>query len=200
MTTRRFAPAGIFLALALLASGCASATLGGRDGASRAWSFEEPPGTEWSTNRTFDLGSNRILGLFNDENPRYPTAASLRLSDIPAGASVTLSFDLYFVGTWDSSGNLADRWGLEIKGGETLLEMTEFNYAYRNGEKARPQGKRGSLDTGKRILQYWIVTHEFTIPPDRIQDGSLTLLFRGDLTGRGTEFWALDDVRVSVKL
>lgn len=185
-----------FLLMAFLWS-CSSVDFQGKRASSMMWDFEEAVGSEWSTDRTFEIGKNKVLGLFNDQSQKYPSAAILRLSHLPENTPVALSFDLYFIGTWDSGGKLADRWTLSIRDGDTLIDMNRFHYAFRDGTEAVPNSKTGSLDTGRRILNYWTVDHQVTIAPHQIKGGSLSLVFRGYLTGRGTEFWALDDVRVT---
>ncbi len=184
--------------IVLLLAGCSGLAVKGRPGYTISWDFDHEIGSEWSTNRTFDLGGNKVLGIFNDRNRKYPTSAKLQLDKIPVNRPIHLSFDLYFIGSWDSGGPLADRWTLRIQGGDTLIDMRSFDYAFKDGKHVRPHGVHGTLDTGRRILNYHSVDQEVTITPDQIHSDSLTLVFRGYLTGHGTEFWALDNVRIAV--
>jgi hypothetical protein len=40
------------------------------------------------------------------------------------------------------------------------------------------------------------VRQSVIIPPDRFADGNLVLTFSAAVTGRRTEFWALDQVKI----
>jgi hypothetical protein len=188
-----------WLGLALSLAGCSGVGVKGQVGYTIHWDFENGVGPEWSTDRTHDLENNKILGIFNDRNQKFPNGATLTIDNIPPNTPVHLAFDLYFIGSWDSGGPLADRWTLSIKGGDTLMDMTSFDYGLQNGKKVLTAGVRGLLDTGRRKLPYHTVTNELTIKPDQIpQGGKLVLDFRGYVTGHGTEFWALDNVSLTI--
>lgn len=187
------------IGFALLVGGCSGVGVQGQAGYTIHWDFEEAIGNEWSTDRTYDFGNNKILGIFNDRNRKYPNAAILTIENIAPDTPVQLAFDLFFIGGWDSGGELADRWTLTIKGGDTLIDMTSFDYAMKEGERVNPNSAHGQVDTGKRTLAYHTIDHEVTIRPEQIPaGGTLVLAFRGYLTGHGTEFWALDNVRLTV--
>lgn len=186
------------IGVVLLLMGCAGPGIQAQIGRTIRWDFETTVGAEWSTDRTVNLGSNKALGLFNNRNRKYPGGVTLTIDNIPRNTPVRLVFDLYFVGDWDSGGELADRWVLKIAGGEVLIDLTRFDYGWHNGVQVPTTGAGGQIDTGKRILAYHLVTNKVVIEPERIgTDGRLTFDFMGYLTGQGTEFWALDNVSVS---
>lgn len=96
--------------------------------------FESSVGSEW-TNTSTDItpfGSREFLGQFCNDT------VSLILCDLPAHTSVTISFDLFIIRSWD--GNSAyyvegigshgpDIWSLQVDGGQYLLYTTFCNYA-----------------------------------------------------------------------
>ena len=189
----------IGLGIALIIVGCSGRGIQAQLGGRVQWDFETQVGPEWSTDRTVDLGSNKVLGLFNNRNRKYPGGTNLTIADIPPNTSIQVVFDLYFIGDWDSGGELADRWTLKIAGADALIDLTSFDHGWQNGVRVPTTGTRGQVDTGRRTLAYHVVTNKIVIQPDRIgADGKLTLDFMGYLTGQGTEFCALDNVSVTL--
>lgn len=61
--------------------------------------FELPVGPEWSKNirSTTPIGNNDFLGRFGGE------AVALDLYDLPRHCSVTVTYELYIIGSWDGS-------------------------------------------------------------------------------------------------
>lgn len=173
-------------------------TAGGeeRGSVAKVYDFESKPGSEWTTQSTTLIGPNRVLGLFNDVNGRYSKGAHLTLTDIPSGSQVKLSFDLYLIGTWDSGGKLADRFTVTTQDEKMVLELKEFPNAFADEEQTQPIGNRGKVSVEGRERAYWVVPQEFTLTPNDIGGKQVTLYFRGHLTGRKTEFWAMDNVKV----
>ncbi len=151
---------------------------------------------QWSTGKTFVIGENRTLGLFNDRNKRYRKSTVLTIDGIPEGREVEVKFDLIFVGTWDSGGKLADRFTISEVDGNQLLEMTEFPCALIDGDESRPLDNNGFVRVGERERAYWIQPLAMNIPLSGIKNGKTAIEFRGYLTGRKTEFWALDNVKI----
>lgn len=160
------------------------------------YDFESKPGPSWTTQSTAVIGSTRALGLFNDVNNRYSKGTQLALTDLPPGSQVNLSFDLYLIGTWDSEGKLADRFAVTTQDERIVLELKEFPNAFADEEQTQPLGNRGKVFVEGRERAYWVVPQEFTLSPADIGGKEVTLNFRGHLTGRKTEFWAIDNVRV----
>jgi hypothetical protein len=160
------------------------------------YDFEGAIGPEWSTPFSTKIGNNKVLGIFNDRNDKYLKGVQLTVSNIPPNAKVALSFDTYFIGSWDSEGDLADRWVLKAKGGPALLELTKFPATYREKDEEHPVRNVGFLKLGNRNPPYWIISEKVTAPFEQTNNGSITVDFEGTLTGRKTEFWALDNVQV----
>jgi hypothetical protein len=160
----------------------------------RTYDFETlPVGSDWTTNMTFNAAGNRVLGPFNSKNPRYRDKTQLALKDIPAGSKIQLSFDLYCVGSLDSGGPLADKWSLTADG-TPLLSIDKFPNAFKDKEYKLPVENIGSVTLYFRRLPFWIAKQTVTIPAAAIQKGTVTLTFQGQITGRVTEYWALDNV------
>ncbi len=153
----------------------------------------------WSTSRTFTADGDSVLGMFNDENPNYHSGAVLSLDGIPASAGLDVTLQLYLVGGWESGGKNADSFTISA-GGENLVELTTFPCKLRRGDEEKPVDNQGTVDTGKRILGYWVVPLKFSVPSRLIEDGQVAIEFRGDLSGSGTEFWGLDDVEVRLSM
>lgn len=160
--------------------------------------FEGSAGKEWATFDVYSIGGNKVLGLFNDKNKKYQRETHLNLKNLPPDTPVTISFDLYLVGTWDSSGELLDRWVMSVENGPTLLDLQKFPSAYADKEEKSPIGNKGVVTVGTRDLAYWVVNESVVVPPEKIVGGAVSLRFQGFLTGRKTEFWGLDNVSVKV--
>ncbi len=88
-------------------------------------SFDSAVGPEWSLTNTdvTPIGNIPFLGQYDNES------AVLTLSNLPAHASLTVSFDLYIIGSWDGhgSGPGPDIWDLTVAGGTNLLHTTFSN-------------------------------------------------------------------------
>jgi hypothetical protein len=163
-----------------------------------AFDFQGSAAREWSTSDTFAIEGNKILGLFNNVSKNYLQGTHLKIEKVPAKTAVTVSFDLYLVGSWDSGGQLADRWTLSVEKGKTLIELTKFPNAYKDTKETIPTGNNGIAVVNFRKLAYWVVKETVVVPPDQIVEGSVNLSFRGFVTGRSTEFWGLDNVTVKI--
>jgi hypothetical protein len=187
---------GFFVILAITSS-CGTVSRNPSSGSSISPDIESGVKLEWSTRRFFQIGDKNVLGLFNDRNTKFYPAARLKLGNIPPGNRIDLSFDLYLIGTWDSGGKLADRWTLEIEEGDMLLDLTSFPNRFKDPEEKIPDGNEGWARIYHHDRAYWMESHRVTISPRQIHSDSLVLVFRGYLTGRKTEFWAIDNVRVT---
>jgi hypothetical protein len=87
--------------------------------------FEAGAGPEWSHRlvSVTPAGNRHYLGQFSPEN------VTLQLAGIPAHSQISVSFDLFTLGTWDG-GNLQygpDVWRLSVVGGPVLLNTTFSN-------------------------------------------------------------------------
>jgi hypothetical protein len=88
--------------------------------------FKSAVGSEWSNRATDTTPSGRkFLGQFGNSTTR------LTLNKLPPHTSVTVSFDLYIIRTWDGSQAPPpagpDIWDLSVAGGPTLLHTTFSN-------------------------------------------------------------------------
>lgn len=107
--------------------------------------FEGDAGMEWSHTRRSTVPNGRypgrgFLGNFGctdyqeTEAPqaddcRAADLVTLRLAGLPAHDEVTITFDLYVIGSWDGNGGAArrfapDLFNLSVAGGPTLLNTT----------------------------------------------------------------------------
>ncbi|NDV27281.1 hypothetical protein [Desulfovibrio sp. JC010] len=163
----------------------------------KAYSFNKKKASnDWSPRKTFMVGENRRLGLFNDRNKRYPSKTVLTLSGLPTDADLKLEFDMVFVGSWDNEGKLADKFIVSAVDGPELLNMTEFPCTLIDNNDSRPVGNDGWVRVGPKERAYWIKPMTVKIPAAAIKEGSIEIQFKGFLTGRKTEFWALDNVQI----
>jgi hypothetical protein len=140
---------------------------------------------------------NGALGLFNTKNDRHDPRTTLELEGLP-GDGALLRFDLVLLGHWDDQGDLADRFWVEIEDA-VLYELTEFPCEVVDGDEERPIGAEGRHQPYGRNLGYWIVPVEVEIPGSAVQNGEVEITFDASLTGKKTEFFALDNLEVVSK-
>jgi len=92
------------------------------------WSYKgsTPPGDPVGiTPGTAQHPADRFIGQFSGND-----STILTLNNLPAHTSLTSSFDLYLIRTWDGTGYVGagpDIWDLSIKDGQTLLHTTFSN-------------------------------------------------------------------------
>jgi hypothetical protein len=158
------------------------------------------PLVEWSNpvTDTTPEGGRRFLGQFGSDT------VELTLTDLPPHSSVTVSFDLYIINTWD--GNFGpDLWEFSVTDGPTLLHTTfgatdaETPQAYPDNypEGDHPQGA-GAAEVNTLGYEFADTVYRlrFTFPHS---DSSVQFKFSGiDLQDIADESWGLDNVRVSV--
>lgn len=179
--------------------------------------FEAPVGSEWSqTDRDVTpVGARGFLGQFGSES------AVLSLSGLPAHDSVTVSFDVYVIDSWDGQGIDVgpDIFDLSVVGGATLLHTTFSNVencAPGDRNQAYPGTYPGASNlprTGaieNNTLGYHYLYGHCTGTLDAGDSvyhisttvshtaNSLALNFSASLFGLPDEFWGLDNVTVSV--
>ena len=177
--------------------------------------FQGPVGVEWSQMSTSvtPVGSRRFLGGVGSET------VSLTLDGIPNHNQITVTFDLYVIGSWDGIEPNAgpDVFGLAEAGGPTRLQTTFSNVdfsQYPDYRQSYPDpypglmthpGKTGASEVN--TLGYastgsvWgdaVYTLSFTFPHATT---SLQLNFFSALTtpepgDPNWELWGLDNVRV----
>ncbi len=151
---------------------------------------------EWSSRKTFKIADDRCLGLFNNRNKRYSSKTILTLADLPKGQSIRITFDMFFIGSWDNEGKLADRFTVTIVDGPVVLDMNQFPCTLINNDDTRPVNNTGFVQVGERKRAYWIKPITIDIPHADIKAQKLELEFKGYLTGRKTEFWAINNVQI----
>ena len=154
--------------------------------------------SDWSTKKTFIISGNRVLGLFNNRNKRYPSQTVLTIKNIPKNSSITVKFDMFYVGSWDSEGKLADSFSITIPEAAEVMKLTKFPCLLENGDDEKPMNNTGLVKVGERDRAYWVAPLSFTVDRSMIINGELKLEFKGTLTGRKTEFWAIDNVNVFI--
>jgi len=176
--------------------------------------FQGKVGGEWSHSSTdaTPQGKRLFLGRFADDD------VSLTLSDLPAHAFVTVSFELFIIDSWDgdeayTGGTIPigpDQWGLRVEGGPTLIHATFNNDVHASTRQSFPAHMgAGSVPaaTGadeRKSLGY----RKYTMYGDAVYKlrytfahagRGLKLTFYGlNLQGTGDESWGLDNVKVAV--
>jgi YVTN family beta-propeller protein len=169
--------------------------------------FEGAVGPEWSKQSasTTPLGARKFLGEFGTET------VSLKLPSIPSHTSLTVSFDLYVLKSWDGNGDLGsgpDIFDLNITSGPQLLHTTFGNFPGQN--QAYPGSYPGpsnpyhtgavEIDTLGYTFYGDTVYHVTYTVPDTAS--SLTLNFSASLpdgaAGLDNESWGIDNVIIGV--
>jgi hypothetical protein len=178
--------------------------------------FEGAVGTEWSSASTdITPSGRRFLGQFGNET------VTLTLACLPAHASVSVSFDLFLIRSWD--GNVVfnpaegievgpDVWDVSVAGGPTLLHTTFANWTWSNYRQAYPgtfPGGDYAPRTGaaeNNSLGYEVRYEASSFPLDSVYHltlnfphtaGSLGMNFSAaGLQILSDESWGLDNVEV----
>ena len=184
--------------------------------------FQGVIGSEWSSSKTnvTPIASRRFLGQF------WNDTVSLNLANLPQHTSVTVSFDLFVIRTWD--GNIVedpgfpgevigpDVWDMSVVGGTALIHTTFNNHDFNNWPQAYP----GSYPSGDYLARtgavenntlgytwggYGVIDSVYhpVITFDHFA-GNLELAFSSSLVdwnppiGIDNESWGLDNIVVSV--
>jgi cysteine-rich repeat protein len=170
--------------------------------------FEGTVGSEWSlrSTDTTPVGARKFLGQFGDQT------VTLSLSGLPAHRSVTISFELFAILSWDGNYGAGDIFDLSVGGGGSLLHTTfsnghwdtdEFGQAYPD---AYPGGQHpyGTGASELNSLGYlWgpvpmdsVYSLSFTFAHT---EASLSLSFSGaNLSPLTDESWGIDNVVVEI--
>lgn len=198
MRTARF----LFLAACILAAGaalCTAQTVYYND-------FESGAGPEWS-NTAVDVspvGNRHFLGRFCNQS------ATLTLRDLPVHTQVTVSFDLYIIGSWDGNGDACcgpDVWHIGLYGYGALARTTFSNTGNSGNRQSYPGHYPGDdypAETGAVSTD----TLGYPNEGDAVYHMSVSFLHTGssfslsfdaaNLEGVEWESWGLDNVRVQV--
>lgn len=183
---------------------------GGRAKASIVYfnDFENGAGSEWS-NTAIDItpaGGRSFLGQFAGDD-----SVSLILNNLPTHNSVTLSFDLFAIQSWDGTDSDfgPDIWQVGIDGGPMLLSTTFSN----SGDDGHMQSYPGNYSDGTEFDAYSGASeintlgyeyygdsvYKFNFTFDHI-GSSLKVNFAGiGLQDVDDESWGLDNVKVTVE-
>lgn len=187
-------------------------------------------GSETIVNLDSPNGAQRFLGELGGpvivKAPPYDRAHFVRVDEsidlsldkLPAHRSMTLTFDLYVLKSWDGDSPIygPDRWKVAVAGSQTLLETTFSNnrktstegsfQSYPAAAASAPQTGAGAVNT--LGYGYWFgdATYHFAFTfPHSAPSATLTFsssLFEGKAEqARATrdESWGLDNVRVTVR-
>jgi RHS repeat-associated protein len=172
--------------------------------------FQGSVGSEWSnTTVSTSPSGEKFLGQFDNNT------VTLTLGSLPAHSSLTISFDLYIIRTWDGNNttNGPDHWSLSVAGGPTLLDTTFSNNDGQNGLPNERQAYPGSYPGASNPPRTGAVANNtlgykyngnvidatyhltFTFPAN---SNSVTFKFAGsNLQGVTDESWGLDNVSVT---
>jgi hypothetical protein len=174
--------AGLFIVLA--------APAGAED---LTYDFEAEVPEAWSEDDTHQVtGQSQVLGPFNQRNDDYPNKASLSIGKELQGRPLKVEFDLVLLGNWDSQGSKADSFTVEDGDGNELLKVEQFPCDLTDKDENLPEGTPGATKVGKRYMRHCVLHKSFVLPA-----GAEEIVFKGKTTGRRSEFWALDNVRLT---
>jgi hypothetical protein len=167
--------------------------------------FEGKRGHEWSRRRKGVTPSGRRF-----QGPHTTSDTTLKLKHLPKHDAITLSFDLYVIGSWGGS-TAPDTWQVKLEDGPVLLRTSFSSVPHIYGPQAYPDwypgnefaGLTGSTERG--TLGYPDVPgHDsvgdavyrltFTLPHD---DDRVAFNFKRP-SGGGDESWGLDNVKVTL--
>jgi hypothetical protein len=166
--------------------------------------FESAVGSEWSNTSTAvtPAGARKFLGQFGNQT------VSLTLGSLPAHDSVTLSFDLFVINSWDGVGpNGPDVWTLGVEGGPMLLNTTFSNVEELGRKQSYPDSYPGAeypAGTGAAEIDTLGYTYygnsvyhlEYSFAHS---DDSIVFNFSASgLQGINDESWGIDNVTVDV--
>ena len=189
---------------------CASS--GYTNSANRAGTVAAGSGPQLVATVASPNGKQRFLGEFGGRvivtAPPYETV-TLTLHNLKPHTSMTVSFDLYVLKSWD--GNNArygpDRWRLRVENGPTLLDTTfsnnpkpgvdlsRQNYPVANSPQQTDAVSTNTLGYSFYGDSIYHFTFNFPHAGDTLILNFSSSLFEGK--GTGDESWGLDNVRVS---
>lgn len=178
--------------------------------------FETPVGLEWSKNSisTTPVGLRSFLGQFGAQSVSLSlgTGSPVFPTGLPTHSSVTVSFELFVISSWDSAGNSGgpDVWELAVTGGPLLRHATFSNTELFGGDNAIqsfpgdyptavfPAGHGASevdsLEMGDTTWGPGSRVYRLCFTFSHTAD-SVLLQFAG--LGLTDEYWGLDNIRVT---
>jgi hypothetical protein len=167
--------------------------------------FESAVGSEWSNTSTAitPVGSRTFLGQFGNQT------VSLTLGSLPAHDSVTLSFDLFVIKSWDGVGpDGPDVWTLSVAGVPTLLINTTFSNVGEMGRRqsypdsypgvvTHPAGTEAEeIDTLGYTTWYGDSVYALNFTFSHSASSLVVNFSASGLQGLSDESWGLDNVDV----
>ncbi|MBF2067245.1 MAG: putative Ig domain-containing protein [Calothrix sp. C42_A2020_038] len=168
--------------------------------------------TEWSNvNRNTTPTGRKFLGQYGGPSDgTVNQGTSLTLNNLATHDTVTVSFDLYIIASWDGfgyGGYQPDLWKLSVDGNPTPILYTAFgnywNQVYPNQIKPGEEPIIGDIKTGASEVD------TLGYNPDAVYKLSYTFahsdsLLKLNFSGEGTtsfgdsESWGIDNVKVTV--
>ena len=169
--------------------------------------FEGTVGAEWCSTSvsTTPVGARKFLGPFGCGT------RSLTFTGLPSHTEVTVSFDLFIIGSWvgNSSAWGPDSWDLSVDGGPTLLHTTFSNSGADQAYPGTFPGDSHLAQTGaaeNNTLGY--PPDPYGGEPDSVYNlsftfahsaSSLILKFTGGPALEIAQSWGIDNVVVQVR-
>jgi hypothetical protein len=184
--------------------------------------FSTVPGSEWSNNSTRTRNGETYLASGSGYGFGNGTV-TLTLNGLAMGASATIDFDLYVIGSWDGNGvpgntpswpvwSRPDNWGVTVNGQQKVY--TNFvHYTVDKQTQAYPamlfplgSGASNPARTGVAATNhlgygtgyYGDSTYHLSILAENLQSTTLTIAFSSYQTeDMYNEGWGLDNVKVT---
>ncbi|MBU8896749.1 SBBP repeat-containing protein [Corallococcus sp. M34] len=162
--------------------------------------FQNGVGQEWSSTAvsTTPQQGRTFLGEFKSQ------AVYLSLQQLPAHASVTVSFDLLILRDWAGEGSPAggswgNNWGMVLNG-QSVLETTFSNVSYLQSYPALHSSPRSGSEANNTLGYPWGDSlYRLKLKVSSTSPG-LLLEFHGQgLDGANNKAWGLDNVEVLVE-
>lgn len=166
----------------------------------KEYSFKHKVSDDFSHGPKFRIDKYSTIGLFNPRNPKWPRDTTLTLTGLPAGKRVVITYDLFMVGEWENHGKFTDNYYVYVPDGPTVYELHDFPCKLAQyGVEESAIGSDGFVRVKRRTLGYWIQPITAVVPASAVVNGTLKVTFYADLSGRGTEFMAMDNFKVFVE-
>ena len=170
--------------------------------------FSSGAGSAWSNTSTSDAPNGQsFLGQFGNTN------TTLTLDGLAAHNSVTISFDLYVIRSWDGNSYSygPDIWGINIGNGPVTL--SNFTTTFSNWSNS-PQSFPNAIFSGSHPAQTGAVavntlgygttdgwgdaTYHFSFTVNHSDAKFQTTFWGAGQQGTDDEGWGIDNVKVSV--
>lgn len=162
-----------------------------------SYDFESGRPDAFSKGGILEMDFGNVLGPFNNRNPKYRGRTDLKLKGLEV-RPYTLSFDLVLLGNWDDEeSSKADEVTVEANG-IPLIKVASFPCQTTDEDEMLPANTPGAVRIGRRWLGNCVLPKEVPVPAEVLKgNGDLRITFKGKTSGRRSEFWALDNVRLA---